>query len=322
MKPLPLLVFVVLLATNGSVTAQPYPSKPIRLIVPSAAGSPPDVYTRWLADRLSPALGQPIIVDNRAGAGGIIGAAAAAKSPADGYTLVSFHQGNLSFNPHLYSQPGYDALKDFAPIARLFTSMQVLAVHVDVPAQSLAELIALAKANPRKLSLGSGPVGTPPHMAGELFHRMAGIEVTVVPFKAGNFAATELIAGRITYTLNAPAATLPHVRAGKARMLAVTGRKRSAVLPEVPTFAEAGLADYAYDTWAGICAPAGTPNEIVARLTKEIGEIVSGSQAREAILKLGWEPFPNDTPEAFAAYIKADHAKWGEIIRQAGIKVD
>lgn len=165
MKPLPLLVFVVLLATNGSVTAQPYPSKPIRLIVPSAAGSPPDVYTRWLADRLSPALGQPIIVDNRAGAGGIIGAAAAAKSPADGYTLVSFHQGNLSFNPHLYSQPGYDALKDFAPIARLFTSMQVLAVHVDVPAQSLAELIALAKANPRKLSLGSGPVGTPPHMA-------------------------------------------------------------------------------------------------------------------------------------------------------------
>lgn len=151
---------------------------------------------------------------------------------------------------------------------------------------------------------------------------MAQIEVSLVPFKAGNFAATELIGGRITYTLNAPAATVPHVHSGKARILAVTGRKRSVVLPEVPTFAEAGLPGYEYDTWAGICVPAGTPRDIIARLVVEIGKIVSGPAQREAIVKLGWEPFLDDTPEAFAAHVKADHARWGDIIRQAGIKAD
>ena len=269
-----------------------------------------------------PALGRSIIVDNRPGAAGIIGAAIAAKSPADGYTIVAVNQGTLAFSPFLYSKPGYDALKDFAPIARVLHGSMVLAVNTETPANTLIDLLKIAKSQPGKLSNGTAGVGSPPYMAGELFRCIAGVVVILVPFQAGNFAVTDLVAGRVTYTIDGIGITLPHVKSGKLRMLAVSGPKRMPQIPDVPTFAEAGLPDYAYDTWSGVCAPVGTPPEIVSRLAAEIAKIMATPEGRESVLALGWEPFLSDTPEAFAAYVKAEYAKWGDFIRQAGMMID
>jgi tripartite-type tricarboxylate transporter receptor subunit TctC len=299
--------------------AETYPNKPIILITPAVAGSPPDVRARWLAERLSPALGQRIVIENKPGAGGIIGAAAAARSSPDGYTLLAVTQGTLAFNPHLYAEPGYDALADFAPITRVSVGALLLAVHPAVSANSVADLISLAKARPGQLTFGTAGVGTPPHMAGELFQRKANIEVTYVPYKGGNLAHIDLIAGRITYTIDGIGLLLPYVKAGKLRALAVTSARRVAVLPQVPTIAESGLPGYEYEAWTGICAPAGTPKEIIARLNAELVKILRTVEAREWFATQGVRPV-GDTPEEFAAYIKAEHAKWGAIIRAAGIK--
>ncbi len=313
---------LAIVAFAGTVHAQPYPSKPIRLIVPAPAGSPPDYTSRWLADRLSPALNQPIIVENRAGAGGIIGTTAAAKSPADGYTIAYVHQGYVAFNPFLYAKPGYDALNDFAPIARILSGPLVLAVNVDTPTHSVGDLLRLAKAKPGTLTSGTVFVGTPPYMAAELFRRAAGIDVTLVPFQAGNFAVAELVAGRVTYTIDGIGVTVPHVKAGKLRMLAVSGEKRMPQIPDVPTFAEAGLSEFVYETWAGLWAPAGTPSAVVERLASEIGKVMAMREGRDTVQQLGWIPYTNDTPTAFVAHIKAEHAKWGRFIREAGLKID
>ncbi len=214
-----MLAFAALLAwlLAGSALAETYPSKPIRIIVPAVAGSPPDVRARWLADKLFPALGQRVIVENKPGAGGIIGAAAAARSAPDGYTLVAVTQGTLAFNPHLYAKPGYDAMKDFAPVTRVSVGALLLAVDPAVMANNVAELISLAKASPGQLTFGSAGVGTPPHMAGELFQRRANIDVTSVPYKGGNMALKDVIAGRITYTIDGIGILLPHVKTGKLK---------------------------------------------------------------------------------------------------------
>lgn len=316
-----LLMALVATAVAGPSLAQGYPSKPIRLIVPTVAGSPPDIRARWAADGLAPALGQPVIVENRPGGGGIIGAEAAAKSAPDGYTLVALHQGNLAFNPHLYARPGYDPSRDFAPVTRLSVSSLVLAVHPALEANSVADLVRLAKARPGQLTFGSAPLGTAPHIAEQLFRRMANIDTTLVPYKGGNLALMDLVAGRVTYTLDGIGITLPHARAGKVRVLAVTSAQRLPSLPDLPTIAESGLPGYDFETWNGICAPAGTPKEIIARLNAELVKVVRSPAMHERFAAQGDAPI-GDTPEEFAAVIKADNAKWGPIIRAAGIRIE
>ena len=301
------------------VLAESYPSKPIKIIVPAVAGSPPDVRARWLAERLYPALGQRVVIENKPGAGGIIGAAAAAKSAPDGYTLLAVTQGTLAFNPHLYTEPGYDALWDFAPVTRVSVGALLLVVHPMVQAKSVADLIRLAKAAPGQLMFGSAGIGTPPDMAGELFKRRANIEVTSVPYKGGNLAHIDLIAGRLTYTIDGIGILLPHVNSGKLRALAVTSLERVAALPEVPTFAESGLPGYEYEAWTGLCVPAGTPKALIFRLNAELVKILGTPETREWFATQGMRPV-GDSPAEFAAVIKADHAKWGVIIRAAGMK--
>lgn len=301
--------------------ADSYPSKPIRLIVPSGAGSPPDIRARWLAERLRPALGQAIVVDNRPGAAGMIGTDAAARSAPDGYTLVMVHQGTLALNPHLYAHLPYDPVKDLAPVSRLVVSAMMLAVHPSVPANSVADLVRLAKEKPGQLNFGSGGTGSPPHMAGELFRHMANIDVWHIPYKTTADALTDLIGGRITYTIDGIAIQLPQVRAGRIRALAVTSAHRLPAFPDIPTVSESGLPGYEYWAWMGVCAPAGTPKEIVTRLNAEITKIARTPEARAWFEEQGGEPI-TETPEQFAAYIRTEIARWGKIIQEAGIKAE
>lgn len=301
--------------------AETYPAKPIRIVVPASAGTPPDVRARWLAERLSPVLGQRVVVENKPGAGGILGALAVARSAPDGYTLVSVTQGTMAFNPHLYSEPGYDALHAFAPVTRISAGSMMLVVHPSLPVRSIRDLISLAKASPGRLTFGSAGVGTPPHMAGALLHHEAGMEVTVVQYKGGNAAHLDVMADRLTYTVDGIGILAPFVKAGKLKALAVTGSHRVAVLPDVPTVAESGLPGYDYETWTGWCAPAGTPKEIIARLNAELVKILKATETREWFATQGMVPV-GDSPEEFAKVIGADYARWGSIIRASGMKAD
>ncbi len=315
------LAILVAPLPEGSAFAQTYPSKPIRLIVPNAPGSASDIRGRWIAERLTRELGQPIVVDNRAGAGGTVGTDAAAKSAPDGYTLVLVSQGTVVLVSYMYPGLTYDPIADLAPVTRLSVNPLLLAVNQSVPVNSVAELLRLAQEKPGELNYGSPGSGTPPHLAGELFKSMANIAVTHIPYKGGGAALMDLVAGRLTYTFDNLSVQLPQVRAGKIKALAVTGARRLASLPDVPTLAESGLAGYDYLAWMGISAPAKTPKEIVGRLGREITKILATSEAREWLAAQGAEP-GGESPAEFAAYISAEHAKWGPIIRKAGIKAD
>jgi tripartite-type tricarboxylate transporter receptor subunit TctC len=312
---------MVLSAGTGFASAQSYPAKPVRLIAPSGPGSPSDIRARWIADKLSLALGQPVVVENKAGAGGNIGTEAAAKSAPDGYTLILAHQGTFAINPHIYARTGYDPVKDFAPVSRIVVSALLIAVHPDAPVKSVAELIQLAKQSPGQLTFGSPGSGTPPHLAGELFRRMAGIETVHVPYKAAAPALFDLIAGRLSYTFDSLAIQMPQVKAGKIRALGVTSAQRFVSLPDIPTVAESGLPGFEYWSWQGICAPAGTPAQVVSRLNEEMLRILATPHAKEWFAAQGGEPMA-EAPEQFAAFIAADHARWAKIIREAGIKAD
>ena len=316
-----LLVMLAACLQSAPALAQTYPSKPVRLIVPAPPGAAADIRARWIAEKLSPMLGQPIIVDNRAGAGGAIGTEAAAKSAADGYTILLVHQGTMAVNPHVYAKLGYDPLTDFAPITRLSLGPLLLAVNASLPVQSVADLVRLAKQKPGQINFGSPGNGTPPHLAGELFKHMAGIDVTHIPYKGGAQALTDLVAGQIAFSMDNLAVQLPQVKAGRIRAIATTGAQRIAALPEVPTVAEAGVRDYEYLAWMGIAAPAATPRAIVARLNFDIVTILSTPAARDWLSAQGNVP-GGDTPEQFAAFIKSEHAKLGRIVREAGIKAD
>lgn len=316
-----MVVYVLGCVLAAPAVAQRYPSGPIRLIAPGPPGSPRDLRARWVAEKLAPTLGQPVVVDNRAGAGGNIGMEAAAKSPADGHTLVIVDLGTLAQNPHLFARTGYDAIADFAPITRLINSPLMLAVHAQFPAQSVAELIRYAKERPGQVSFGSSGIGTPPHMAGELFKRMAGIDVVHVPYKGASPALLDLVGGRIAYTIDSIALQWPQAKAGKIRALAITGRQRAAVAPDVPTLAESGLAGYEYSAWMGVAAPAATPKQIVSRLNAELVRALRTPEAREWFAAQGGEVI-GDSPETFAAVVRAEHARWGTIIRDAGIKAE
>jgi tripartite-type tricarboxylate transporter receptor subunit TctC len=300
--------------------AEAWPNRPLR-IVTGGAGGVPDIRARWLAERLAVAFGQPVVVENNGAAGGNVGAEQVARSAPDGYTLLLIHQGTAAVNPHLYAQAGYNPLTDFAPITRFGVGSVLLSVHPSVPATSVRELIALAKAKPGALNYGSPGNGTPPHLAAELFKRSAGIEATHVPFKGSGGMMQAMLGGHVQYCLEGLTAQLPHVRAGSLRALAVSGAQRSPALPDVPTIAEAGVSGYEYVGWTGVAAPAATPRAIVERLQAEIAKIAATGEARDWFASSGAEPGVQ-SPQDFAEFIRADHTRLGKLIRDAGIHVD
>ena len=317
------LVFGLAVTLHGPVAAEgaPWPAKPVYILVPGGSGGVTDIRARWLAARLAPRLGQSVIVENKPGAGGNVGMRMGAHSAPDGYTLTIIHKGVMTANPHLYSRLFYDPLTDFAPITYLGVGPLLLAVHPDVRATTVAELVQLAKAKPGTLYFGSPGIGTPPHLAGELFKWVAGIDTVHVSYKGGGQAVTDLIGGHISYSIEGLTVQLPQVKAGRLRALAVTGPHRVASLPDVPTMAEAGLAGAEFEGWVGIAAPAATPQAIVARLYRDISGILATPEARAWFAEAGADA-RTDPPDVFAASIRAEHAKWGRLIREAGIKTE
>jgi tripartite-type tricarboxylate transporter receptor subunit TctC len=313
--------FALCAAFASVAAAESYPSKPIRIIVTGTPGGPPDLLARWLAERLGPALGGSIVVENRPGAGGNVAMQATARSAPDGYTLVVAGQGPFSLNPHMYANPGYNPIGDFAPITQIERGALLLAVNPDVPAHSVAELVTLANKKPGQLNWGSPGTGTPPHLAGELFTRSANVKVVHVPYAGPSAAMLDLIAGRLTFTFGTLNVQMPQVKAGKIRALAVTSLARLEALPEIPTVAESGLPGFDYIGWLGIAAPAGTPQPIIERLQREIALILLTDEAGKYFASQGREPVAS-TPAAFAAFIRTEHAKWGQVIRDSNIKAE
>jgi tripartite-type tricarboxylate transporter receptor subunit TctC len=308
------------LALAAAAAAQDYPAKPVKIIVPFAAGGPADIYARFLGARLSEALGQPFIVDDRPGAGSIIGTDAVAKSAPDGYTLLMMSNTH-TVNESLIPTKPYSLMRDFVPIAPVNYSDLVLVVHPSVPAKTLGELISLAKAKPGALNYASSGPGTPYHMAGELFKAMAGLDIVHVPYKGSASARTDTLGGQVQMMFDAVTTMSEHARAGKVRALATSGRARSGVLPDVPTLDEAGVPGYEAVIWLGVMAPKGTPREIVAKLNAEIRKLVGKTEVRDEWGKQGAAAMTM-TPEEFARFIDEDIAKWARIVRISGAKPD
>ena len=300
--------------------AQAYPAHVVRIIVPFAAGGPADIYARLVGQRLQEALGQSFVVEDRPGAGSVLGTDAVAKSPADGYTLLMMSNTHTT-NESLIAKKPFELMRDFVPVAPVNYSDLVLVVHPKVAANSLAELLALAKAKPGSMNYASSGPGTPYHMAGELFKAMAGVDITHVPYKGSSGARTDVLGGQVEMMFDAITTMAPNVRAGKLKALGTTGKVRSSVLPEVPTIAEAGVPGYEATIWLGLMAPAGTPAPIVNRLNGEIGRIVGSADIREAWAKQGAVPMVM-TPEAFGAYLRQDIEKWAKVVKLSGAKVD
>jgi len=298
-----------------------YPMRPVRLIVPYPPGGGNDTFARLFGQKLSETWGQQIVIDNRPGAGTIIGTQLAARAAADGYTLLLSSIATHAVAPNLYRNPGYDPIKDFAPISLLAIAPTVLCTNVSVPARSLQELIALAKAKPGELRFASGGSGTPPHMAGEIFAGMTGIRLLHVPYKGGGPAIAGLIGGETSMMFDTAASILPHVKGGKLRALAIA---RSARLPdyqEVPTFTEAGVKGYEVNAWYSMHAPAGVSKEIVDKVNRELLRILELAEVRERMKQLGSEG-AGTTPSELDRFVRAENAKYAKAIRDAGIKVE
>ncbi|MBM3358018.1 MAG: tripartite tricarboxylate transporter substrate binding protein [Betaproteobacteria bacterium] len=301
--------------------AAEYPVKPIRIVVGFAPGGGTDTTTRALAPKLSAALGQQIVVDNRPGAAGNIGTDLVAKAPADGYTLLMGTIAALAINPSLYEKLPFDPVRDFAPISRGVDSTNVLVVHPSVPAKTVKELIALAKKRPGDLNYGSSGVGGAGHLAGELFNLIADTKLVHVPYKGGAPAMVDLIAGHVHMIFATAATANPQIKAGKIRPLAVTTLKRAVSLPDVPTLSEAGIKGFEANNWYGLLAPAKTPRPIIDRLNREFVAALRLPDVKEFLLAQGLEPAPS-TPEEFADYIKAEMAKWAKVVKASGAKVN
>ncbi|MGH8799517.1 MAG: tripartite tricarboxylate transporter substrate binding protein [Casimicrobiaceae bacterium] len=310
----------LLTAIAGVAVAQDYPAKAVRIIVPFAAGGPADIYARFLGQRLEVALGQPFVVDDRPGAGSVIGTDAAAKSAPDGYTLLLMSNAQ-TVNESLVPNKPYALLRDFAAVAPINYSDLVLVVHPSVPAKNLAELIALAKANPGKLNYASSGPGTPYHMAGELFKAMAGVDIVHIPYKGSSQARTDTLGGQVDMMFDAVTTMGQFARTGKVRALATSGKVRSSVLPDVPTLAEAGVPGYESVIWLGVMAPKETPPEIVRRLNAAITRITADPEVRSDWAKQGAVAMTM-TPEEFNRYIADDIAKWEHVVKISGARPD
>jgi tripartite-type tricarboxylate transporter receptor subunit TctC len=308
-------------AVAGGATAQVYPAKPIRIVVPFASGGPADVMARLLRQRLTVLLGQLILVDNRPGAGGTIGARAVAEADGDGATLLLANTSTLVIAPAVYRQAGYDPIRSFAPVAMLGTTSNFLVVHPSLAAGSVQELIALAKAEPGKLNFSSPGIGTPPHLIGEMLKLTTGIDIVHVPYKGGGPSTQAVVAGDVEMTFENPAVSLPLINGGQIRALAVTSEKRSRQAPDVPTMIEAGVPDFVSLSFTGLAAPAGTSTAIVGTLNAAVNESLKSLEAEGAFMTLGVEPRIG-SPEDFAAFLATERERWGTVIKQAGIKME
>jgi tripartite-type tricarboxylate transporter receptor subunit TctC len=306
--------------TSIAQAAESYPLRPVRLIVPLVAGGPTDILARIIAQPLGEALGQQVVIDNRPGAGGNIGAEIAAKAVPDGHTLFMGTSGPLSINVSLYPKLGYSPLVDFAPIALAASAPFVVCVHPSMPAANIKDFIQIAKAKPGSLNYGSVP-GSASHLATELFKSMAQINVVHVPYKGAAPATVDLIAGQIQLSLASTPGSVPQVKAGKLKALAVTDRKRIRQLPDVPTVAESGLAGYEASVWYGVVAPARTPKPIIERLNNEIGRIIDTRVHRERMLASDFEPMPM-TATHFGAFVRAETEKWGKVVTASGARAE
>ena len=315
------LAFTACLLLPTAQAQEHYPSQPVKIIAPAPPGSPVDIRARWTADQLARALGRPVLVYNKPGAGGNIGAEAAAKSAPDGHTLVVVHQGILAVNPHLYQRTGFDPLRDFAPVTRIMDTALVLFVPRSSPYRSVAGLVRAARERPGKIAYGSSGIGTPPHLAAEIFRRLAGIEVLHVAYKGATPSLTDLLAARVDFSIDSLSSHGPLFKAGRLRALAVTSRERLSSLPEVPTMEEAGVTGYEYRSWIGLLAPAGTPAPIVALLRAALANAIHSPEAGQWFAEQGSVPV-GDTPEAFASFIRTEYEIWGNVIREAGIKAE
>jgi tripartite-type tricarboxylate transporter receptor subunit TctC len=315
-----LLAVVVALGMSAVVAqAQPYPTRPIKLIVPFPPGGPVDVMARVVVQRLAAGLGQ-VIIDNRPGAGGTLGSKAAAMAEPDGYTLLFGSSTTLAAGPSLYRNPGYDPVKSFVPVAMISSVPFVLAIAPHVPARTLGDLVSYAKANPGKVNFGA-PTGTLPHLTGEMLKMRAGIDIVHIPYRGAATAITDVLSGQMDMAFEPISVMVGHVREGKVIPLVVTGAERSPELPDVPTMIESGYPGFVSMSWTGIVAPAGTPPEVVAKLNRAVVDSFRSKEAADSLARLGAEP-KFGTPEAFGATIAAEIPKWAETVRAAGLRLD
>ena len=326
MKNLPGIAVVLSLALiAGAACAQTFPAKPIKYVVPFAPGGPTDTFSRALTGRLAEQLGQPVIVENIPGAGASIGMDRVAKSPPDGYTIGLATTGTHAINPALYGpRLTYNALKDFSPLTVAVGYINILVVNPNVPAKSVGDLVAYAKANPGKVNFGSAGNGSSNHLSGELLKSLTGAPMQHIPYKGSGPALTDVMGGQLTFMFDSPVTVLPQIRAGKVRALAVTTAKRSAYAPEIPTMDESGMPGYSEagsDLWYGIVGPAGIPRPVVDKLNAEIVKALRSPEMTERLKAQYLDAWPT-TPEEFQKIIEADHAKWGKIVRASGAKID
>ena len=320
-RPVASLVSLVLtLLAAASAHAQTYPARPVKIIVPFAVGGPADIYARFLGAKLQEALGQPFVVENRPGAGAVVGSDAVAKSAPDGYTLLMMSNTH-TVNETLIPKKPYELMRDLAPINWVNYSDLLMVIHPSVPANNLREFLALAKAKPKDLNYASSGPGTPYHMAGELFKYMAGVDIVHVPYKGSDGARTGILGGQVHMMIDAITTMAPNVRAGKLKAMGTTGKVRSSVLPDVPTIAEAGVPGYETGIWLGLMAPAGTPRPVLERLNVEIAKVLNSGDVKETWGKQGAAPM-SMTIEQFDKFLRDDIAKWAGVVKATGMKVE
>jgi tripartite-type tricarboxylate transporter receptor subunit TctC len=309
---------------TAAAHAQPmqknYPTKPVRIVVPQSAGASTDLVARLTAQKLAEAFGQPVVVDNRPGAGSIVGTDLVAKATPDGYTLLVV-ASSVTINPSLYKNLPFDPIRDLAPITQLSAYPNMLTVHPSLPVKSVQDLIAYAKSNPGQINYGSSGTGTGTHLSGELFKNMTGVQMVHIPYKGGAPAVTALLGGQVQLNFASIQSVLPHVRAGKLRAIAVTTAKRSPAAPEVPTIAESGVPGYDHGPWNGLFAPATTPRQVISRLNAEVVKALQTPEMKPVLSHEGADPIGN-SPEEFAVIVKNETAKWAQVIKSAGIKAE
>lgn len=312
---------LALVAAAGAAFAQAYPAKPIRIIVPFAAGGTSDILARAIGPKLTAAWGQPVVIENKTGANGNVGAEFVVRSAPDGYTMLLSDVGALAISPSVYPSLPFDPIKEFAPVIMISYSPHVLAVHPSVPANSIKELIAFAKANPGKLNFANSGTGGAPHLAGVDFAQRADIKWTYIQYKGGSAATTDVVAGVSNVLFNGMLATYPSVKGGRLRGLAVTSAERAASAPDLPTVAESGMPGFVTGSYQGLLAAAGTPREVIAKLNAELSRALSTPEIKDMLAKQGTEVRAG-TPEALGTFIAAEKARWATVVRDAGIKAD
>jgi tripartite-type tricarboxylate transporter receptor subunit TctC len=312
-----LLAFFILVSVTNAALAQSWPSRQVRLVIPFAPGGGADIAGRVIGQELSDVLKQPVIIENRAGAGGTIAPNNVAKSPPDGYSLVLGHLGGIAIAPHLYKDLPFDPINDLSPVTLVVNGLSVLVVNADLPVKTVGELVAHAKANPNQLSFSSAGSGTDTHLAGELFKSMTGTSMVHVPYKGGAPALVDLLAGRVQLAFASVATTISSIQSGKLRAIAMTGKTRFEGLPGVPTISESGVPGYEINNWYGIFVPANTPQDIIQRLNAETIKIVQKPEVRAKLLAAGLEPVWN-TPKEFSDYVRAETARWRKIVADSG----